>query len=216
GGPAPVPPAPGPPVPPAPRQQRPAVPVPPPSERLGTVPGQGGQPVDGTPAGARRRKAAMFAAGLVGALLVIAAAVLLTDLGGTRGTGGGASATPSPTPATSAPTLPAGVKCAGADCAGQDPENMGCGGELATTVAEATVGGARVEVRYSRTCAAAWARVTAAAPGDLVTIAAGGATQRGTVDADRDAYTPMVPVPSGAGAKACVVPKSGARGCASG
>ncbi|MGW4230952.1 XRE family transcriptional regulator [Streptomyces sp. NPDC004980] len=163
--------------------------------------------------GGGRRTPAMFLVGVVGALLVTAAAVLLTDLGGDGG--GKAAATPSAGAGTDAPRLPAGVGCGGAACTGKDPEAMGCGGQFADTVARATIGGSLVEVRHSRTCGAAWARITRAAPGDTVRISAGGrAGQDGTVDADADAYTPMVAVKEASDAKACATLAAGTTGCA--
>ncbi|TQK52359.1 helix-turn-helix protein [Streptomyces sp. SLBN-118] len=160
-----------------------------------------------------RRKVVMILAGLVGALLVIAAAVLLTDLGG-DGDKKPVASPPTVAPTTSSPPLPAGVKCTGKDCTGQDPEAMGCGGQLAKTVSSATVGKALVEVRYSKTCQAAWARITKAAPGDTVQISAGGeGAQNGLVNADNDAYTPMTAVTAPADAKACATLKTGVNGC---
>lgn len=90
---------------------------------------------------------------------------------------------------------------------------MGCGGQFAGTVARVTVGGGLVEVRYSETCGAAWARITRASPGDTVRITAGRAEQEGTVDADADAYTPMVAVERASDAEACATLASGATGC---
>ncbi|MEV8318730.1 XRE family transcriptional regulator [Streptomyces sp. NPDC059900] len=160
----------------------------------------------------RRRKLTMFLAGVVGALVVIAAAVFLTDFG--KDDKGDESAKPSASPSTSDKELPAGVECSGKSCTGKDPETMGCGGELAGTTTRATVGKALVEVRYSKTCGAAWARITQAAPGDKVTITGeGAAEQSGTVNADFDAYTPMVAVKDGASAKACATLKAGQTGC---
>ncbi|MER5553123.1 DUF2690 domain-containing protein [Streptomyces sp. NPDC002793] len=172
---------------------------------------KGGAPAGGRPEGGSRR-VTLFLAGLVGALLLIAGAVLLTDLGGD---GEAAVATPSADPRAEAPRLPAGVGCSGADCTGEDPEAMGCGGQFAGTVARETVGDGLVEVRYSETCGAAWARITQASPGDTVRIAAGSSEQDGTVeaDADADAYTPMVAVGKASDAKACVTLASGATGC---
>ncbi|MEV6650430.1 DUF2690 domain-containing protein [Streptomyces sp. NPDC051219] len=167
------------------------------------------EPAPGKP----KRKSTMFLAGLVGALLVIAAAVLLTDLGG-KGEDDKVAEKPAATPTTIAPTLPAGVKCTGDDCTGKDPEAMGCGGTLATTTAKATVGTALVEVRYSKTCGAAWARITQATPGDTVQITSGGSgAQNGTVNADKDAYTPMTAVAEGTDAKACATLTTGVKGC---
>ncbi len=92
---------------------------------------------------------------------------------------------------------------------------MGCGGTLAKTSTSVTVGTTLVEVRYSKTCGAAWARHPGGA-GDTVTVsAAGAARQTGSVAAagDTDAYTPMVSVAGGAAAKACVTLTSGQEGC---
>ncbi|MFJ4838464.1 XRE family transcriptional regulator [Streptomyces sp. NPDC088746] len=159
-----------------------------------------------------RRRLPLFLAGVVGALLLMAGAVLLTDLGDDDDTGA-VAATPSAEPGTGAPRLPAGVGCGGADCTGQDPEAMGCGGRFASTVARQTVGGGLVEVRHSATCGAAWARITQASPGDTVKITAGPAEQDGTVDADAEAYTPMVAVKTASDAKACATLASGTTGC---
>ncbi|WP_030688535.1 helix-turn-helix domain-containing protein [Streptomyces sp. NRRL B-1347] len=166
----------------------------------------------------RKRKLTMFLAGVVGALVVIGAAAFLTGVG--RGDKDGDKAKPSATPTTSTADLPAGVECNGAACAGKDPENMGCGGEFARTTARVTVGTKTlVEVRYSKTCGAAWARITQAKPGDKVQIrgsdAGAAGRQSGTVGAaaDVDAYTPMVAVKSGTQAKACATLASGQRAC---
>ncbi|MFD9050532.1 helix-turn-helix domain-containing protein [Streptomyces zaomyceticus] len=170
----------------------------------------------------RRRGVLLYAAGIVGALLVVTAALLLVDLGGSDGEDDPVAAPPATTapPATKRASLPPGVNCSGPDCTGQDPEAMGCGGPLATTVAVARVGGARVEVRYSETCSAAWARITGAAPRDTVTVEAGETVRRATVapgtdtaTVETDAYTPMVAVDSGAAAKACGLLADGNEGC---
>ncbi|RFC72730.1 XRE family transcriptional regulator [Streptomyces sp. AcE210] len=177
--------------------------------------GPAGQP--GTGGGSpdrqrRKRRLTMFLAGVVGALVVIAAAVYLTDAGkGEKDD----DAKPEATPTSSAPELPAGVECSGKDCTGKDPEAMGCGGEFARTTDSVLVGQAKIEVRYSETCGAAWARITQATPGDEVRIQQAGATgvQKGTVNADLDAYTPMVAVTKASEAKACATLKAGQKGC---
>ncbi|MFD0414101.1 DUF2690 domain-containing protein [Streptomyces sp. NPDC127108] len=175
-------------------------------------PGADGKSPDGQ---RRKRKLTMFLAGIVGALVVIAAAVFLTDIGKGDDDGDG-KAGPSTAPTTSTADLPAGVECSGADCTGKDPENMGCGGEFARTTSRVTVGTKTlVEVRYSKTCGAAWARITQAVPGDKVTITGSGsaARQSGTVNGDFDAYTPMVAVKNAAAAKACATLKAGGTTC---
>ncbi|MFJ6613104.1 DUF2690 domain-containing protein [Streptomyces sp. NPDC091289] len=161
-----------------------------------------------TPGG--RKKGVMLAVGAVGALIVVVGAVLLAP-GGDES----AKATPPPSaaPTTPAPELPVGVECSGADCTGEDPEAMGCGGEFARTVASAVVGGSKVEVRYSEVCSAAWARLTEAAVGDTVRITGADGGQDGEVMGDTDAYTPMVAVKKAADAKACATLTSGTKGC---
>ncbi|MEU1485168.1 DUF2690 domain-containing protein [Streptomyces sp. NPDC005752] len=164
-----------------------------------------------------RRRLPLILGGAVGVLLLTVGAVLLA--GGSEGededegSGAVAATTPSADPGTSVSRLPSGVGCSGADCAGADPETMGCGGRFAATVARTTLGGALVEVRYSRTCEAAWGRVTRASEGDTVRITAGPSEQNGTVEAGADAYTPMVAVRRAADAEACAVRASGESGC---
>ncbi|MFF5918124.1 DUF2690 domain-containing protein [Streptomyces flavochromogenes] len=220
--PAAPPPAPGTPAstsPPAPGAPAPGAPVPPPRDPVPTPDASPGRTPD-----SRRRKVLLSATGVIGALLVVTAALLLVDLGGSgsRGEGDKAAAPPTMTapPTTQRASLPPGVRCAGPDCTGQDPEAMGCGGPLATTVARAVVGAAQVEVRYSETCGAAWARLTGGAPRDTVTIRAGDAERRATVAAgtdtvakETDAYTPMVAVTSRTAARACGQLADGAEGC---
>ncbi|MEV7109360.1 XRE family transcriptional regulator [Streptomyces anulatus] len=162
----------------------------------------------GRPPGGRR-KGPMLAVGAVGALIVVVGAVLLAP----GDDAAKATPTPSVAPTKAAPELPVGVECSGADCAGQDPEAMGCGGEFARTVAGAVVGGSKIEVRYSEVCAASWARLTEAAIGDTVRITAGEGVQNGEVMGDTDAYTPMVAVKKASDAKACATLTSGTKGC---
>ncbi|WP_393060012.1 XRE family transcriptional regulator [Streptomyces sp. LN549] len=162
--------------------------------------------------GGGNRRTAVIAAVVVGVLLVVTGVVLLIGPDGDS-KGAEAANTPSPTPTASAPVLPAGVECKGSTCAGQDPEEMGCGGEHVRTLSSATVGTSVIEVRYSETCAAAWARITGAVPGDTVEITAGEAGQNSTVDATTAAYTPMVAVKRIADVEACAALASGTRGC---
>ncbi|MGW7415544.1 helix-turn-helix domain-containing protein [Streptomyces sp. NPDC054863] len=162
----------------------------------------------------QRRKLTMFLAGVVGALLVIVAAVLLT--GGDKEKDPQAGKTPGASQSKStAPKLPAGVKCNGKACEGKDPEAMGCGGEYAITSARGKVGTAAIEVRYSKTCGAAWARITGAGSGDKVTVSSdtSAAGQKSVVGAATDAYTKMVEAATADEAKACATLKSGTKDC---
>ncbi|MGW3092726.1 DUF2690 domain-containing protein [Streptomyces sp. NPDC001102] len=168
---------------------------------------------DSASGGAGRRRLTMFLAGVVGVLVVMAAVFYLTDNGGKKSAGGH----PSPSPSASSVDLPAGVKCAGASCTGKDAEAMGCTKDVAavTTAKTATVGTTTVEVRYSKTCGAAWGRITAAAPGDTVQVTAGKAKQSDSITqaGDTIAYTPMVAVKDAGEAKACATLSSGLKGC---
>ncbi|MFI5657330.1 DUF2690 domain-containing protein [Streptomyces sp. NPDC051684] len=166
----------------------------------GAVPGGGGG----------RRRLLMFGAGALGAALIIAVGFFTLS-----GKGGEPEAKKSPSPSASAPQLPAGVKCVGAGCGGKDPEAMNCGGDLALNSTEAVVGSVTVQVRYSKTCKAAWGRIQGAAPGDVVQLAKGAkSSKKGTVSAaDTDAYTPMMAVDAASDVKACVTLASGQKGC---
>ncbi|MFI6930078.1 DUF2690 domain-containing protein [Streptomyces sp. NPDC050287] len=177
-------------------------------------PPQGPRPGGNASGGASgKRRLTMFLAGVVGVAVVVAAAFFLTNRGDD---GKKQNAAPSPSPSLSTDAdLPAGVKCSGASCTGKDAESMGCSGDLVTTAKTATVGPAVVEVRYSKTCAAAWGRITQAAQGDEVRVTAGRTAQRGsiTVAGDTIAYTPMVAVKDAGEAKACVTLAAGQQGC---
>jgi hypothetical protein len=190
----------------------------PPAGRPGTAPATYGEPPraprpggDGAGGGGKRRLTT-FLAGVVGVLVVTAGAFFF--LGGDKDNEG---ADPAPTPsATTEAELPPGVKCSGADCTGKDAENMGCSGEFVTTAQSATVGTTVVEVRYSKTCGAAWGRITQASQGDRVSVTTGKAEQSDSITqaGDTGAYTPMVAVRNATQAKACVtLAASGEKSC---
>lgn len=163
-----------------------------------------------------RRGALLFVIGTVLAVLALAGATLL--LGG-RGSAPAQAGAPSSSSLSASPSLqaqgdlPSGVECSGASCTGQDPETMGCGGKYARTAASTWVGGAYLEMRYSRTCGAVWARISAAAPGDTVTVTGGSGSERTSIGEDAAAYTPMLAVSGPAQAKACAELAAGAEGC---
>ncbi|MGY0492259.1 DUF2690 domain-containing protein [Streptomyces sp. WG-D5] len=158
-----------------------------------------------------KRRLMMFLAGALGAALIVAVGFFVLK---GKGDDGG-QAVKSPSPSVSAPQLPAGVKCVGAGCGGKDPEAMNCGGDLAANSTEAVVGTVTVQVRYSKTCKAAWARIQGAAPGDVVQLQKGTtSSKKGTVSAsDTDAYTPMMAVDAASDVKACATLASGQKGC---
>ncbi|WP_030981161.1 helix-turn-helix domain-containing protein [Streptomyces sp. NRRL S-1813] len=161
---------------------------------------------------ARRGRPVMFAVGAVGAVLVGVAAVLLLNPG--VGPEKKAAAAPAAAPSEKL-VLPAGVHCTGTGCVGKDPEKMGCGGPHATTPSRGVAGRAVIEVRYSKVCHTAWARISRAAQGDQATISAGGHSATAQAERDGDAYTPMVEV-TGDPAKvaACDTTVAGVKSCA--
>jgi transcriptional regulator with XRE-family HTH domain len=182
-----------------------------PSGVFGPPPG-GGRPDAGD---ARpKRRVPMFLAGAVGGLVLIAGAFYLIN-GDGKDRADGKPPSSASTSAGTNPGLPAGVKCSGKGCEGKDPETMGCIGDLVRTADEATVGTARVEVRYSRTCQAAWARITGAAQGDEVQVAAGMTRETASIEAagDNIAYTLMINVEDAGDATACATLASGQKGC---
>lgn len=168
-------------------------------------------PPQGSSMPSKKRQLAMVLLGAVGALAVVGAAVFFLDVG----KGDSTEASPAPTPTATSPKLPDGVKCTGADCAGEDPELMGCGGQYAETTDEAMVGNAYVEVRYSEVCNAAWARVGGATPGSTVTIESAGESENDEVTDDSGGYTNMVAAKSEEAATACVRTAGGLTGCTS-
>lgn len=185
-----------------------------------------GGPVAEGPSDRRRPVAALLVGALSTLVLVANAAFVLSQRedGEYVADPPASSPTPEPTPESAPSSVPspgeegrseppAGVECLGDDCTGQDPKIMGCGGGNVTTVAEAVVGEARVEVRYSEVCRAAWARITGAASGDTVRITAAGATERDTVGESGETFTPMVAVEPSEAPSACVTTAAGVEGC---
>ncbi|MGQ4432889.1 DUF2690 domain-containing protein [Streptomyces sp. SAS_260] len=167
--------------------------------------------------GGAKRRALMFGAGVLGALVVIGAVFLFTNGNGGDDKKAGAAHTSASASTSPSPELPAGVKCVGDGCTGKDAEAMGCTTEAGavTTARTATVGTTVVEVRYSKICGAAWGRVTTGVAGDSVQVSAGTVKETDTITAADDAiaYTPMVAVKDAGEAKACVTLASGQKGC---
>ncbi|MFC4326629.1 helix-turn-helix domain-containing protein [Streptomyces andamanensis] len=194
----------------------PAVAPPGPPGAANAVPSMAAPPAPPAPAagGGFRRQSAMFLAGMLTTLAVIGGVLYFTGGDGGKKTAG-ATGSPSPS-ATTRPSPPPGVKCVADGCTGKDAQAMGCSsGGLGTTDRSVTIGNALVEVRYSKTCGAAWGRVVRAGQGDEIRITVGAHTERDTVPATGGgiAYTPMVAVADATGARACVTLASGQKGC---
>lgn len=164
--------------------------------------------------GGGRGRAAMIVGGAAAAIVVLAGVVFAFDLTGTGRDS--AAESPSPSPTAKGRDLPAGVKCQGEDCNGKNPETMGCGGQHAKTAGSGTVGPSMIEVRYSKVCKAAWARIAGATDGDTLKVSGEKRTQSEQVDDATDAYTQMVPVQKLERARACATLTTGAEGCVGG
>ncbi|MBQ0986096.1 DUF2690 domain-containing protein [Streptomyces sp. F63] len=171
--------------------------------------------------GGGARRALLLGLGLAGALAVTAGAVFFLGLGDDAPADGKARVATTPTSAPAEPELPEGVACSGDDCTGEDPEEQGCGGEHAGTVAEVRVGAAFVEMRHSEVCGAVWARITEAAPGDSVRVAVGKRSESaevpaatGTQPGVTEAYTRMVAAGEPSDAEVCATTAAGAEDCA--
>ncbi|MFC4470510.1 helix-turn-helix domain-containing protein [Streptomyces xiangluensis] len=153
--------------------------------------------------GGRVRRVA-FAAGAAIAAAVCAAVLLLPDESAD-------SAVPPPTYSPG---------CTGPDCDGQNPVDMGCGGDnMVTTAAQRTFAdGQRVELRHGTTCHAVWARATRLRIGDRVELSRSGAGPkevRANVRDDTTGYlaTAMTPADDPAGTRVCLIPAKGDRVC---
>jgi transcriptional regulator with XRE-family HTH domain len=146
------------------------------------------------PAGRRRR--------LVGAaVLVCLVAALATAL-----------LWPSPGPPPSA------VRCRGSSCAGRSPGSMLCAEDPVTLASDRAAAGEQIDIRYSPTCLAVWARVSRSAVGDRIDIGSAPGHPHSVrvvdaLDAAGYVFTPMAPAVPRASLRVCVVPAHGEREC---
>ncbi|WP_338146146.1 helix-turn-helix domain-containing protein [Streptomyces scabichelini] len=113
-----------------------------------------------------------------------------------------------------------GPGCTGPDCEGQNPVDMGCGGEsMVTSAAQRTFAdGQRVELRHGKECHAVWARATRLRVGDRVELTRPGSRPkevRAVEEADAVGYlaTPMTAADDPAGTRVCLIPAKGDRVC---
>ncbi|MFC7912719.1 DUF2690 domain-containing protein [Streptomyces sp. NPDC057386] len=114
---------------------------------------------------------------------------------------------PAPVRPTAATT---GPRCRGAACEGQDPMAMVCARAPTTLSVHRTASGAWLELRYSRPCGTAWARMWSTRPGDRLEVATPSHTRTARVADARAAasyiYTPMTAAPKGTPLRACFRP----------
>lgn len=191
------------------------------TDRPRTASAQGGTlaqgPVNATvemPAVKRSRwpwAAAAFAAIVVGTVVLTAAMTDRDDDTSAKGQPGSPTASPffagppSPTPST--------VKCWRRSCYGVDPKYATCRKD-ATTYYTGNGHGILVEMRFSPSCQAAWAKMTGTTQGDVVRITNNaGDTRHYTQQWGHDAHSPMVEALNPDTAKACASTSRG-RVCA--
>jgi hypothetical protein len=158
--------------------------------------------------GGRARRRTWAVATAVGAAGVAVVAVCLVTLPGseTKGPAGQASSGVLPAPG-----------CHGQGCAGEDPGLMGCavpGRVRALGPPLATSTGARLEVRYSSGCGAAWARMWHAHIGDTLEVSVPGDTPQrievaDSYDEESYLFTPMVDGSDFTGLRVCFRPARG-------
>ncbi|MFM9443889.1 DUF2690 domain-containing protein [Streptomyces acidiscabies] len=102
--------------------------------------------------------------------------------------------------------------CPGEACDGKSPQKRGCS-EDARTFKPATGNPALLQLRYSKNCQAAWARIERGSQGDLVTAEVTGKAKRtAEIEWGDDVFTSMVSVgDSKFKVTACAVPKTGGK-----
>lgn len=165
-----------------------------------------GQHLDGAVRTKLRMWAVVAAVCVAGLVTAVCAAVLST-------TGAKEPADRAAHPAASAPG------CRAQTCTGESPELMGCGmpGRVQTLGPQrSTSTSARIEIRYSADCSAAWARMWHAHDGDVLEVSVlGSSPQRVEVADEYDEvsviFTPMIGGRDATGLRACFVPAGNRR-----
>ncbi|MFJ1610734.1 DUF2690 domain-containing protein [Streptomyces sp. NPDC088253] len=167
----------------------------------------GAQPADKTTSApvtavARRKWPWLAVAALVvaGALWFIVPAAFKNDDAAATGR---SSATPSPSgSAASSPSM-SPIKCRSESCYGIDPEHSTCRDDT-DTYYTGQGPGVLVELRFSPSCQAAWAKISGTSQGDVVRVTNNaGRTRHYTQQWGRDAHTTMVEALNPDDAKAC-------------
>ncbi|WP_433516826.1 helix-turn-helix domain-containing protein [Nonomuraea sp. CA-143628] len=148
-----------------------------------------------------RRWLAILAIGVVVVAIGLVVAVLT-----------GAISRPVASPTGPRTPTPAG-SCQASDCTGRTAEPLGCARDAVVT-AYVQVDYARLELRYSAVCRAAWAVLTGARRYDRVNVTGdAGAEAKGKDRAGSAAATPMVAAAGPEVGYACAELTSGARKC---
>ncbi|WP_086564791.1 helix-turn-helix domain-containing protein [Streptomyces africanus] len=150
-----------------------------------------------------------------GAILAVLASVCALAAGGLSVAlvllAGQSGDRPSPPP----PSAPA-PRCRAAACEGKSPMNMRCGGSPLTLASHRTSTGAHLELRYSATCEAGWARMWSTRIGDRLELNRTDGVRRphtaeitDGIAAQSYVYTPMTEARPGTTVRACFRPVTG-------
>ncbi|MFI0818758.1 DUF2690 domain-containing protein [Streptomyces sp. NPDC021098] len=128
-------------------------------------------------------------------------------------------------PRPAAPRPPAAIAtaqalCTGRDCQGEDPAAAWCVSGSETVVRKRTSEGTWFEVRYRKSCGAAWGRMWFSRPGDRLVVTLPG-ERRSVADTDparTGGYhtTPMLTTDTPRRVVACYHPRHGAHVCVGG
>ncbi|WP_393055449.1 DUF2690 domain-containing protein [Streptomyces sp. LN549] len=143
----------------------------------------------------------------VAAVCVVASAVVGVWLWGAGDDESAQAGAPGPTASAGlTPTVAATATCSAASCTSLDPATTICSKD-AVTVFVGRKYGAVVELRYSRHCRAAWAKMNHTSPGDRILITPTNAGPDSTEEYQQrwgiNAHTRMAPVNDPADAQAC-------------
>lgn len=160
----------------------------------------------------RRRPASARGVAAVAAGLALAAGVLVLSTWSSHD-GSPSDAAPEHGTGSRSASGQLDTRCFEGSCTGQDPQETGCGGD-AWTAALSRTHGVYVELRYSDTCKAAWARISWGVVGDIArVVTTTDTTREDKVHYDTDVYSPMVAADTPADARACTILTSGSRLC---
>ena len=98
------------------------------------------------------------------------------------------------------------VGCVGKDCQGKNPTSHGCDLD-AYTAALREFDGSFIELRYSPSCRAGWARISHAEVGDIARVVPrkGSQSEERAISYDRDVFSMMMNAPYPASVRACGV-----------
>ncbi|GAA4908889.1 DUF2690 domain-containing protein [Streptomyces coeruleoprunus] len=145
---------------------------------------------------------AVAAAAVVGASGLTAAVTLAGDDRSARGQSPSRSASPTPSAPPAGPT-PSTAECRGESCFGIDPKYAVCRQDAATYYTGRDHG-ILVELRFSPTCQAAWAKMSGTSQGDVVRVTNNaGRSRHYTQQWGHDAHSTMVEALNPDDAKAC-------------